>query len=48
MWNGVYYNVQEVDGQIVGALHEMDREHGTNFSEALQDNEMAASTGSDP
>jgi hypothetical protein len=24
MWNGVYYNLQEVDGQIVGALHEMD------------------------
>lgn len=24
MWNGVYYKIEEVEGQLTGALHEMD------------------------
>lgn len=24
MWNGVYYQIEKVDGKLVGALHEMD------------------------
>ena len=24
IWNGVYYKIDEVDGTLIGALHEMD------------------------